>query len=374
MKKLLILILAIALIFALAACNEEDMPETTQPEETPAEEPYEDETPAEEEQEDNEETVIQIASVEDMPLTSFSNYHEVDYSQIRGDGVSGTRLVIWANTPIRNISLLSVVADIVEDEWIYIPTGTYGTVSELLPGEAFVINAYIGLGTLPGSGITFTDTDGEQRYFVMIENMGYPEAGDRWLIWEFENKGHELPEVEEEYEDGNGENINENDTRPGYVHGDPLGLTIVQLVDDGPGPGALADVTFMHMLNYSELSNWDGGHGHTLMIQTYTPLRDFAVISIVENLAVDDVITFIPMETFGTVANFLPGEAFIINDYIWMGGALPMSGITFLDESGQRWFFTIFQNQAYPEHGAAYQLREFPLRAETLPSDWVAPW
>jgi len=367
MKKLLLIILAIALIFTLAACNDEDMPEITEPPvETPVEEPDEEEAPPEEEQEDYGELEIQIASVEDMPLSNFSNYYEVDYSQIRGDGVIGTRLVIWANAPLRNLSLLSVTPDIIDDEWIYVPVGTYGTVSELLPGEAFVINAYVGLGTLPGSGITFTDIDGQQRYFVMIENMGYPEAGDRWLIWEFENRADELPVIEDE------DNGNDDDSRPDYVHGDPLGLTIVQLVEDGPGPGPLADITFMHGFSYVELGGWDGGH--TLMIQTSTPLRDFAVINIVENLEVEEYVTFIPTGVYGVVDNFLPGEAFIINDYVWRGGALPLSGITFIDESGQRWFFTIIQNQAYPEHGDAYQLRQFQLRTDALPSDWVAPW
>jgi len=203
----------------------------------------------------------------------------------------------------------------------------------------------------------------------------YEEAPVEEEVYVEEAPIEEEPYIEEpsvdEYDEP--EDNDEDDSRPGYVHGDPLGLTIVQLEYDGPGPGALADITFMHMLNYSELSGWDDG-GHTLMIQTYTPLSDFAVISIVENLAVEDEITFIPMETFGTVDNFLPGEAFIINDYIWMGGAFPLSGITFVDENGQRWFFTIFQNQAYPEHGDMYQLREFQLRTNALPADWVAPW
>ena len=71
------------------------------------------------------------------------------------------------------------------------------------------------------------------------------------------------------------------------------------------------------------------------------------------------------------IDELLPGEAFIINDYMSMG-TLPVSGITFLDESGERWFFSILQNQA--GEGDPYRLIEFQLKIDAFPSDWIAPW
>ncbi|MCL2427339.1 MAG: hypothetical protein FWD05_13510 [Oscillospiraceae bacterium] len=188
---------------------------------------------------------------------------------------------------------------------------------------------------------------------------------------------YELPEDEEEPDEQDYENANENDdVQTDYVSGVPLAISITKLTEDGAGPGQLADITFMHMLNYNEVIPDFGGTdiaGDSLLIQTGSPLRDFAVINITENIAVEDELTFIPTEAFGTVENFLPNEAFIINDYR-SRGTLPGSGITFLDENDQRWFFIILQNQAYPEHGDFYQLIEFQLRTDALPADWVAPW
>jgi len=144
-------------------------------------------------------------------------------------------------------------------------------------------------------------------------------------------------EPDSEYE---AEEIDEG-TANHHPGGQALGLTITRL-EYGDGPGPLEHITFTHVLDYSELRG-ETELGDTLMIQTYTPLRDFAVISMSNDAAGDEVI-FIPMESFGQVETFLPGEAFIIHSYMSVG-TLPWSGITFLDESGQRHYFAIIQNQ-----------------------------
>ncbi|MCL2828597.1 MAG: hypothetical protein FWD99_07680 [Oscillospiraceae bacterium] len=148
----------------------------------------------------------------------------------------------------------------------------------------------------------------------------------------------EEPEDCEPYEE---EEENDEDVTDHRTGGESLGLTITRL-EYGDGPGPLEHVTFTHMLDYSELRG-DAEFGDTLMIQTYTPLRDFAVINM-SNDALNDEIIFFPLESFGTVENFLPGEAFIIHSYMGVG-TLPWSGITFLDENGQRHYFAIIQNQ-----------------------------
>jgi len=138
-----------------------------------------------------------------------------------------------------------------------------------------------------------------------------------------------------------------------------LGLTIIRL-EYGEGPGPLEDVTFMHMLDYDELrGSGDFEYTDTLMIRTATPLRDFAVINM-SNDATDDQIFFIPEQLFGVVENFLPGEAYIITSYVGVG-TLPWSGITFLDDNGQRWYFAILQNQA--DEGDPYLL--LPMAPQT---------
>jgi len=131
-----------------------------------------------------------------------------------------------------------------------------------------------------------------------------------------------------------------------------LGLTIMRL-EYGEGPGPFEEVTFMHMLDYDELrGSGDFEHTDTLMIRSSAHLRDFAVINM-SNDATDDQIFFIPNQFFGVVENLLPGEAYIITSYVSVG-TLPWSGITFLDDNGQRWYFAILQNQA--DEGDPYLL------------------
>ena len=134
----------------------------------------------------DEELKIQIDFATEEFLSTFDNIHYFDFGSTHGEGA---KLVIWANQPLADFVVVTLSSDVLEDDrdrWGFIPHETYGSAVELLPGEAFVIKNYMGLGTLPHNGVTFVDESGVKRYFFVFENQGYPETGDRWLIWEIE--------------------------------------------------------------------------------------------------------------------------------------------------------------------------------------------
>jgi len=89
--------------------------------------------------------------------------HEIDYLP----GSIGDRVMIKTNLPLRDFALITFNVDMDEYELWYIPENTYGMVAEFSPGDAFIINGYMGMGTLPRSGVTFIDQYGERRYFAI---------------------------------------------------------------------------------------------------------------------------------------------------------------------------------------------------------------
>ncbi|MCL2587887.1 MAG: hypothetical protein FWD84_00580 [Oscillospiraceae bacterium] len=359
MKKILTLLLILGFIFTLAACNDVDTPELTQaPMETPPVESSYDE--------EYEDLILQIAPADDALLATFDSYFEMDHPSAYVASGGGISIAIWANIPLQNFSFMTFGNDILGEETIFIPIDTFGTVEELLPGQGFVIHPYIGLGSLPWTGVTFVDPNGVQRYFALAQNQAYPEHGGQWVIWEFENRTDELPADWVAPWETAGETPEENGIASDHVGGVALGLTIERL-EYQAGPGPLADVTFLHMVLLAP----EGGD--TLMIRTFTPLRDFAVILIEHDIGANEDIA-VPVGRAGErVGTFLPTEALMISGYM-SAGTLPNTGITFLDENGQRFFFFIVQNQGYPDAGAPYLLSEFQLRTEAMPAGWSAPW
>ena len=132
----------------------------------------------------NEPLNIQIDFATDEFLSTFENLHHFDFGSYQGQGAT---LVVWSNQPLTDFAVVMLSPDFLDDDaWGFEPISTHGLVSEMRPSEAFVIENYMGLGTLPHSGVTFTDEEGVKRYFFMLENQGYPETGDRWLIREIE--------------------------------------------------------------------------------------------------------------------------------------------------------------------------------------------
>ncbi|MCL2223011.1 MAG: hypothetical protein FWC20_11905 [Oscillospiraceae bacterium] len=135
-----------------------------------------------------EELSIQIDAATDEFLSTFTVFHQVELGvPENGEGVA---LVIWANRPLSNLTVVGLKADLLEDrddEWGFHPHGNFGYAELLQPGEAFVINNYMGLGTLPHLGISFTDESGDDtQVFFFQENHAYPEHGSRWMVQEIE--------------------------------------------------------------------------------------------------------------------------------------------------------------------------------------------
>jgi len=105
---------------------------------------------------------IRIALAYDKLLSAFDYLYELDYTLVReartGGGVekfNGDRLVVWADAPLYDFALLLFGNDSINSELLFIPIDSFGSVYELLPGQAVVINSYVGFGVLPWSGVTF---------------------------------------------------------------------------------------------------------------------------------------------------------------------------------------------------------------------------
>ena len=101
------------------------------------------------------------------------NYNDA-FEEVRGfrfDG-DGERLMIWANQPIFNVSLIALGHDAVDDEWRFFATEAVFHVDTLDSTEALVIDSYYDVGTLPLSGLSFEDASGTRRYFF-LQQSGY---------------------------------------------------------------------------------------------------------------------------------------------------------------------------------------------------------
>jgi len=185
MKKIMIMRLLLYTLIALAACSGSgDAPEQLPPQiennltTVVSEEIPTDNLPAEE-------LKIQIDAATDELLSTFAHLY---YATIRVPRQEeGATLVVWANQTLFNFAVVALASDWLEDTWGFSPNDSFGCVSVLLPGEAFVIEHYVGAGTLPHRGISFTDeTGGNTRVFFFQENHAYPEHGGQWIIQEIE--------------------------------------------------------------------------------------------------------------------------------------------------------------------------------------------
>ena len=131
-------------------------------------------------------------------LATFDYIHEFDYMLVRearqtgGEDIIGDRLVIWTNTPLRNFALISIANDVINEEIIFIPMDTFDLVNELSPGMAFVINSFIGVGTLPWSGIAFQGEDDDlKRFFLLVQDQS--DHFEAYRLIEFRDRRDELP-------------------------------------------------------------------------------------------------------------------------------------------------------------------------------------
>ena len=190
-KRLLFSVFILSLAALVAACGNGNTGDRSTISSNGALANYEADNPAAHESEPNEPTAnvpaeplnIQIDFATEEFLSTFENLHHFDYGSYQGQGAT---LVVWSNQTLTDFAVVMLSPDFLDDAWSFEPISTHGFVSEMHPSEAFVIENYMCMGTLPHSGVTFTDEEGVKRYFFMIENQGYPETGDRWLIREIE--------------------------------------------------------------------------------------------------------------------------------------------------------------------------------------------
>jgi peptidoglycan/xylan/chitin deacetylase (PgdA/CDA1 family) len=158
-----------------------------------------------------EELNIQIDAASDEFLDTFQNLHQIDLGAPElGEGVT---LVLWTNRPLSNFAVVGLEAHFLEDReaWGFMPHDNFGYAEMLQPGEGFVINNYMGMGTLPHLGISFADDSSEDtKVFFLQENNAYPEHGDRWIVQEIEPERLIWERPDEHDEDSILETDNEN--------------------------------------------------------------------------------------------------------------------------------------------------------------------
>jgi len=198
MKKIITVMLCLLLLTACGSTVQEPpaAPEQQGSEASPTP-PAEDNTPTDTVH--HVEFNIQIDFATDDFLSTFDLIHEFDYTNLREERYgspielfNGDRLVVWANAPLYDFSVISIGHDFLDDELLFIPISRFGMIDELLPGQAYVINSYISMGTLPWSGITFTDEDNRIRYFTLLQDQS--DEFPPYRLLEFENRADNLPE------------------------------------------------------------------------------------------------------------------------------------------------------------------------------------
>jgi hypothetical protein len=132
---------------------------------------------------------VQVNFENEYLLSWFDNFHMFDYSQLSGfESDFGAYIVLWSNFQMMDFSIISLTNDFTDEGIVITAVDSWLVAGEVLPGEAIVLESYIGSGSLPTSGFSFEDEHGETRFFTFFENMGYPyEPGPyRWLVQEFD--------------------------------------------------------------------------------------------------------------------------------------------------------------------------------------------
>jgi len=211
MKRLLALLFVLGLVFTLAACDaDEPTPSPEAPVETPAlEAPLEDEPDEYEPGEyeagterpadlDVETLGLMITLLEDeegldsIHVFDHGELMDMDWLELEEGESFGDSLMIRADVPLYELAVVHLSNDVLDDEIVFVPTDSFGMIPVLLPGEAFIIHSYIGLGTFPWSGITFLDENGHRWFFTINQNQSG--EGSPYFLLPFEDRSNELAE------------------------------------------------------------------------------------------------------------------------------------------------------------------------------------
>ena len=175
-KKTLILLLALVLVLALAACNGTSTPVSPNDD-------IETDNGVDSGHTGGTALGITIESIYGQGgPADVSVSHTFDYSvHMHAADIPGDTLMIRTFTTLHNFSVIVMENDNDEDYGvIFTPVGIYGTVETFEPSEAYIITAFLSAGTLPQSGITFTDEAGQNWYFAIMQNQA--DEGDPYFF------------------------------------------------------------------------------------------------------------------------------------------------------------------------------------------------
>jgi len=90
----------------------------------------------------------------------------------------GTNLLVRAEIDMHSLALFMPLYD---DDLRITPERGEEIAGLLAVGSTLLLQNYRGAGTLPNAGLTFTDSEGVQRYFVLVVNNAYPQHGP--MFW-----------------------------------------------------------------------------------------------------------------------------------------------------------------------------------------------
>jgi len=133
--------------------------------------------------------LVFIYRPEDVALERFDAIHEIGHPRFEYFTVYGDDMLIGASRPIFNVTLITL-----EDGWDeYAQTITFTTLADsvlitesLTPSERVLITGYVGIGTLPWSGIFFHDEWGEQHFLAI--NHDNTDSPNWFLMWDITNQ------------------------------------------------------------------------------------------------------------------------------------------------------------------------------------------
>ena len=327
--------------------------------------------------------VIELLTNEE--LAELNDFVAINYAAARGGFITeGLNLLITFSDDITDFSLLEVYF-VDNDLFSFAPTAVLGNIPSIQKDTPILITHYYSSGTIPTSGFSFVSPNGEEMFYTFEQSRF--DGSIEWVFFNWPNKNSLFSMTDVEAK----EDWVEPDPYPHIGYASDLEISIIQMQPHAIGERfvdfdntihsyfARFNIDYIHLFDYSELRTVRDGRrglieddeliGDFLMITTNKPLRNFAVV-LLANEIIDDETIFIPIADFGIIDELTPESAYVISSYISIG-ALPWSGVTFIDETGIRHFYTIVQNQS--DEGPPYMLIRFENRVHELPEDFH-PW
>ena len=358
-------------VLLLIACNpvvEDETEESPSSEENPS---------LVEETEPDEEIVFEftIEEINDEQLAGLEDYIEVNYADKAATTIAeGINLHFHFNQRVRDFSLIETA---ITAEGTFVKSGSLYEVGTLEPEVPLVLTNYFTQGSVPRSGFYFEASDGEGHWFVLSISQI-----DGTIVWQEFDWSHDYDLYEESPETDRADYhiVQEGETLFSIARlysitidslqqlnnlGDSTDISVGQRLnisqngdtsdapqDDGNQSEQISpsDVTFTlevlegsfdHIRNsvgfdYAEARNVAGiDTAINIAIRTSYHLTDFQVITLDINADYDLVST----GQLYAADSIDPYMVFIITNYFDIGGSLPHSGFSFVDEQGIRRYF-----------------------------------